>query len=147
MALYRVNWTEHARGSRRGAPWTTLAVYNIDNSKLSLPRLVWSIKSSSRIFTSPVEWPEFTAIQFCNKRVDIYWSTNLHPNFLTCIISFSSYNNHTRQYYYSPFSDEETESLRTQTACPKSQSKTIWKWKLIMSYSKALNHRFTVNHQ
>lgn len=61
--------------------------------------------SSSRLYVYlPIELPEFITIKFYNKKVDIYLGTNLHPNFFACIISFSSYNNPKRHYYYySPF--------------------------------------------
>lgn len=58
-------------------PWTTLAVCNTDISKLP-----WLKYSSSRLYVYlSIELPEFIAIQFYNKRVDIYLGTNLHPNF------------------------------------------------------------------
>ena len=57
MLVYSICWTEHPRASGRVAPWTSLEVYNLDISKLSLPWLVWSPEAWSCMFISPVEIP------------------------------------------------------------------------------------------
>lgn len=142
MVVYNAYWGKHTRGSGKPFPYTYLAGYNLDISKLSLSWLVWSVKACEPVCLSPL-WNSLNSLlsNSAIKIVCIYLGTDTPPKFLSCSISFSSYNNPKRQsYYYSPFPDE---SQRGQTACPRSHS-TPWKWKLVISGSRALNRCFTV---